>query len=42
MNFYNEMYDAAGGVRPHYQGYADWLKATPMERIERKRAEKAA
>jgi len=39
MNFYNEMYDAAGGVRPHYQGYADWLKATPMERIERKRAE---
>ena len=39
MNFFNEMYDAAGGVRAHYQGYADWLKATPPERIERKRAE---
>ena len=39
MNFYNEMYDANGGVRAHYKGYEDWLKATPVERIERKRAE---
>ncbi|TXG97514.1 MAG: circularly permuted type 2 ATP-grasp protein [Rhodocyclaceae bacterium] len=39
MNFYNEMYDAKGGVRAHYKGYEDWLKATPPERIERKRAE---
>lgn len=39
MNFYNEMYDASGGVRAQYQGYEDWLKATPPERIERKRAE---
>jgi uncharacterized circularly permuted ATP-grasp superfamily protein len=39
MNFYNEMYDANGGVRAHYKGYEDWLKATPGERIERKRAE---
>jgi len=39
MNFYNEMYDANGGVREHYKGYEAWLKATPPERIERKRAE---
>jgi uncharacterized circularly permuted ATP-grasp superfamily protein len=39
MNFYNEMYDANGGVRKHYKAYEDWLKATPAERIERKRAE---
>lgn len=39
MNFYNEMYDANGGVREHYKGYAAWLAATPPERIERKRAE---
>jgi len=37
--FFNEMYDAAGAVRPHYRGYADWLAATPPERIVRKRAE---
>jgi uncharacterized circularly permuted ATP-grasp superfamily protein len=39
MDFYNEMYDANGGVRAHYKGYEDWLRATPPERIERKRAE---
>jgi uncharacterized circularly permuted ATP-grasp superfamily protein len=39
MNFYNEMMDAKGGVRAHYQGYDEWLKATPTERIARKRAE---
>jgi len=37
--FFNEMYEAGGAVRPHYQAYADWLAATPAERIERKRAE---
>ena len=37
--FFNEMYDAAGAVRSHYQAYADWLAATPEERIARKRAE---
>lgn len=39
MNFYNEMVDANGSVREHYKGYDDWLKATPPERIVRKRAE---
>ncbi len=38
-NFFNEMYDAAGALRPHYRAYADWLAATPPERIARKRAE---
>ena len=37
--FYNEMYAAAGAVRPHYNAYADWLAATPPARIARKRAE---
>ena len=39
MDFYNEMYDAAGALRPHYTAYGDWLKAIPVERIARKRAE---
>ena len=39
MNFYNEMMDAKGGVRAHYQGYDEWIKSTPPERIARKRAE---
>jgi len=39
MNFYNEMVEANGGVRTHYKEYEDWLKATPPERIARKRAE---
>ncbi len=39
INFYNEMYDTTGTVRPHYRAYADWLAATPAERIARKRAE---
>jgi uncharacterized circularly permuted ATP-grasp superfamily protein len=38
-NFYNEMADATGTLRPHYRAYADWLAATPPERIARKRAE---
>ena len=39
MNFYNEMSDATGTVRPHYRGYAEWLQTTSPERISRKRAE---
>jgi uncharacterized circularly permuted ATP-grasp superfamily protein len=39
MNFYNEMVDTDGGVRPHYRRYDEWLRATPPERIARKRAE---
>ncbi|MGB4911951.1 MAG: circularly permuted type 2 ATP-grasp protein [Candidatus Dechloromonas phosphoritropha] len=33
------MIDAKDGVRPYYQGYDEWLKATPPARIARKRAE---
>jgi uncharacterized circularly permuted ATP-grasp superfamily protein len=39
MSFYNEMMGPDGGVREHYQAYDTWLKETPAERIERKRAE---
>lgn len=39
IDFYNEMYDAAGALRPHYSAYADWLATIPPERIARKRAE---
>jgi uncharacterized circularly permuted ATP-grasp superfamily protein len=39
MNFYNEMVDSDGSVRPHYWHYDEWLRATPPERIARKRAE---
>lgn len=38
-NYYNEMYDAAGSVRPPYSGYAEWLAEMPAERIASKRAE---
>ena len=31
MDFYNEMYDTAGALRPHYAAYGDWLKAIPVE-----------
>ena len=37
--FFDEMYDATRTLRPHYRAYADWLAATPEERIARKRAE---
>jgi uncharacterized circularly permuted ATP-grasp superfamily protein len=39
MKFYNEMQDATGEIRAHYSRFTDWLKETPSERIERKRAE---
>jgi uncharacterized circularly permuted ATP-grasp superfamily protein len=38
-NFFNEMVDADETVRPHYRGFADWLRDTPSERVARKRAE---
>jgi len=28
-----------GSVRPHYQGFADWLERTPAEKIAQKREE---
>lgn len=37
--FYNEMYDSAGKVRPHYAAYEAWLKEMPPERLSQKRAE---
>jgi uncharacterized circularly permuted ATP-grasp superfamily protein len=38
-NFFNEMYDANGTVRPHYQQYANWLKNIPNHHLESRRAE---
>jgi uncharacterized circularly permuted ATP-grasp superfamily protein len=38
-NFYNEMYDANGTVRPHYQQYANWLKNIPNHHLEKRREE---
>ncbi len=37
--FYNEMYDAAGTLRPHYRAFAEWLAAMPPERLARKQVE---
>jgi len=36
---YNEMHDAKHHVREHYHEFDEWLKATPADRIEQKRAE---
>jgi hypothetical protein len=38
-DFYNEMYDSTGTLRPHYRAFAEWLAAMPPERLERKRVE---
>lgn len=38
-HFFNEMTDDEGRVRPHYAGYAAWLKEMPEERLAQKRAE---
>ncbi|MBK7953217.1 MAG: circularly permuted type 2 ATP-grasp protein [Candidatus Accumulibacter sp.] len=38
-DFYNEMYDSAGTLRPHYRPFAEWLAGMPAERLERKRVE---
>ena len=37
--FFNEMYDAQGGCRPHYQAFARWLADTPLELLEQRRRE---
>ncbi|MDD5296491.1 MAG: circularly permuted type 2 ATP-grasp protein [Rhodocyclaceae bacterium] len=37
--FFNEMVDADGKVRAHYASYDEWLKGSPVARIEQKRAE---
>jgi len=37
--FFNEMFDAGGAVRPHYADYAAWLEDMPAQRIANKRAE---
>jgi uncharacterized circularly permuted ATP-grasp superfamily protein len=34
---YNEMYDAARTVRPHYEAFAEWLRDTPPARIAQNR-----
>ncbi len=36
---YDEMYDAAGGVRPHYAAYADWLARQSTDTLRLKRLE---
>jgi len=36
---YDEMFDADGRVRPHYQAFAQWLQEQPPEAIVTKRAE---
>ena len=35
---YDEMH-GSDGVRPHYRTFANWLKQTPAEKLQRKRAE---
>ena len=37
--FYDEMYDARGAVRPHYQAFARWLADTPQELLAQRRRE---
>jgi uncharacterized circularly permuted ATP-grasp superfamily protein len=36
-NFFNEMFEADGLVRPHYGPFADWLDNTPPEKITQNR-----
>ena len=36
---YDEMYDAQGNCRAHYQAFARWLAATPAEQVEQRRRE---
>jgi uncharacterized circularly permuted ATP-grasp superfamily protein len=37
--FFNEMYEANGSCRPHYQAFARWLANTPLELLEQRRRE---
>jgi uncharacterized circularly permuted ATP-grasp superfamily protein len=36
---YDEMSDADGALRAHYQGFSEWLRSTPADRIAQKREE---
>ena len=36
-SYFNEMYLADGTVRSHYQALADWIGATPLDRIKQMR-----
>jgi len=38
-HLYDEMSSAEGAPRPHYQGFSDWLKRTPVDQIAQKREE---
>src|SRR5713101_7499943 len=38
-HLYDEMSGAEGAPRPHYQGFSDWLKRTPVDQIAQKREE---
>ncbi len=37
--YYDEMYDEAGEVRPHYREVARWLAQTPAELLAQRRRE---
>jgi len=37
--FFDEMYDANGVCRPHYQVFANWLEHTPQELLAQRRRE---
>ncbi|RUQ42798.1 circularly permuted type 2 ATP-grasp protein, partial [Corynebacterium pseudodiphtheriticum] len=37
--YYDEMYDGAGQVRPHYREFARWLAETPAELLAQRRRE---
>ncbi|AOE60386.1 circularly permuted type 2 ATP-grasp protein [Pseudomonas corrugata] len=37
--FFDEMYDAKGDCRPHYQAFARWLADTPVELLDQRRRE---
>ncbi|MBD8557095.1 circularly permuted type 2 ATP-grasp protein [Pseudomonas fluorescens] len=37
--YYDEMYDGAGQVRPHYREFARWLADTPAELLAQRRRE---
>lgn len=39
LKFYDEMSDAGGKTRAHYQAFGDWLSGMSGERLSRKRAE---
>ena len=38
-NGYDEMHDAEGAVRPHYQGYARWLDEQPPDMLRQRHEE---